>query len=327
MKVSQYYRNTEDVPIEATYHFPIDEAASICGFRAEYEDGTIVKGIIKEKNKAREEYKKAIGQGKQANLLETIRRDVFTLNVGNLAAGGFVKITIDYLTTLKYQDGAASFILPTFIAPRYTPLSGGNLTDIEAQAVAPPPSSPFAVCDLNFNVKFQCHGNIQSITCPSHNNLPESAFTCQFQGKLGSVRLNNISMDKDIVLLLKEEKGSHFRACVEVDEKGSVAGFVTLLPQVEFKDMARDFVFVVDRSGSMGQKIKQVGEALALFIRALPVSCTFNVVGFGSSFAPLFPTSKPYTEESLEEAAQYAANLSANMGGTELKAPLEYVFG
>ena len=96
VKLSQGYHNTGDFPIEATYHFPVDEAAAVCGFEAAYEDGTIVKGVVKEKNQARQEFNHALQQGKQANLLEAVRRDVFTLKVGNIPANEHVKITIIY---------------------------------------------------------------------------------------------------------------------------------------------------------------------------------------------------------------------------------------
>lgn len=48
------------------------------------------------------------------------------------------------------------------------------------------------------------------------------------------------------------------------------------------------------------------------------MSCTINIVGFGSSYAALFPSPQPYNDETLELATAYATDLRANMGGTNI---------
>lgn len=46
------------------------------------------------------------------------------------------------------------------------------------------------------------------------------------------------------------------------------------------------FVFLVDRSGSMGgDRIEKAKEALALFVRSLPIGCRFTVISFGSRYS------------------------------------------
>merc|ERR1719375_2771603 len=87
-----------------------------------------------------------------------------------------------------------------------------------------------------------------------------------------------------------------------------------------------EFVFLVDRSGSMGgAPIRRAAEALELFLRSLPADCSFNVVGFGSHFQPLFAEPRAYAEDSLAAACAYADALQADFGGTELRDALRYV--
>lgn len=98
-----------------------------------------------------------------------------------------------------------------------------------------------------------------------------------------------------------------------------------LAPSSKFDDQKFEFIFVLDRSGSMGgnnillaRRALAVGNLLEtltlslkemcfqLFLRSLPTTCMFNVVGFGSKFDKLFPNSVTYTEKTLETALSYA---------------------
>ena len=88
-----------------------------------------------------------------------------------------------------------------------------------------------------------------------------------------------------------------------------------------------EFIFVVDRSGSMsGKYIKEAAETLMLFLKSLPKACSVNIVGFGSRFEKLFPESVPYSQSHLDKAVAHTEELKADLGGTRLYAPLEYTF-
>ena len=90
---------------------------------------------------------------------------------------------------------------------------------------------------------------------------------------------------------------------------------------------ACEFVFVVDRSGSMqGSYIKDAAQTLLLFLKSIPEGCFFNVIGFGSSYERLFPESVLYNQSNMEKAVEHAKCLQANLGGTELFDPLRDIF-
>jgi Vault protein inter-alpha-trypsin domain len=182
--------------MECIYHFPLDDNAAICGFQASYEDGRVVEGKVKEKHEAAAEYKRATRQGKQANLLQQIKPDLFSLKVGNLPPGQYVNITLTYVTTLEARGDAPALVVPTCVAPRYTP-SGCDLSPVEAATI---PSDMDLLFGLAINTRFTCKSNILSITSPT----PSGAGS--IQGCTGSFQLRNLPLDRDLVILCEEEK-------------------------------------------------------------------------------------------------------------------------
>ena len=67
--VFQSYINHSDTLIEAKYVFPLDDEAAVCGFEAYINDKHVV-GVVKEKEEAKREYKKAIAEGHGAYLMD-----------------------------------------------------------------------------------------------------------------------------------------------------------------------------------------------------------------------------------------------------------------
>ncbi len=74
---------------------------------------------------------------------------------------------------------------------------------------------------------------------------------------------------------------------------------------MELDTAANEFIFILDRSGSMeGVRIRQAKLALLIFLKSLPVGSYFNVISFGSSFTQLFETSQPYEDSIVRNAIE-----------------------
>ncbi|ELK02193.1 von Willebrand factor A domain-containing protein 5B1 [Pteropus alecto] len=87
-----------------------------------------------------------------------------------------------------------------------------------------------------------------------------------------------------------------------------------------------EFIFLIDRSGSMsGTNIHRVKDAMLVALKSLMPSCLFNVIGFGSTFKALFPSSQTYNEESLAIACDSIQRMRADMGGTNILSPLKWI--
>eukprot|EP01102_Stenamoeba_stenopodia_P012214 TRINITY_DN3828_c0_g1_i1.p1 TRINITY_DN3828_c0_g1~~TRINITY_DN3828_c0_g1_i1.p1 ORF type:complete len:722 (+),score=174.56 TRINITY_DN3828_c0_g1_i1:35-2200(+) len=187
---------------------------------------------------------------------------------------------------------------------------------------------------------------IEEVASPTHN----IQLTKTESPKVVNVMFvrDNEAMDKDVIVNIRTQNPHQPRAVIEegsltsnsVDSKNNSsnskddsnavgrAAMVTFVPQFVLNEINAEFIFVVDRSGSMsGTKIEQTKNALELFLRALPASCYFNIIGFGSSFEKLFEEgSQPYTEDNVYEAERHIKKLRADLGGTELMYPLRSIY-
>ena len=147
------------------------------------------------------------------------------------------------------------------------------------------------------------------------------------------VRLSK-ELDSDLVILVKTREPHTPKALVEggSEEKGtflsSPAVMLNFFPSFPEVEAASEFIFLVDRSGSMsGSYINSARETLVLFLKSLPQGNYFNIIGFGSSFRSLFPQTVPYDKKHLEKAIKHAKGMDADLGGTELLSPLQHIFG
>ncbi|CAM4666062.1 unnamed protein product [Caretta caretta] len=108
-------RNEELGPVEAVFKFPVDAEA------------------LQEKRQAQELYGDALAGGQSSFLLqqEEAGGDVCSCSLGNLPPGEEAMLTLSYTCKLPLEhDGAARYVLPTVLHPRYTPhrWDGENIT-------------------------------------------------------------------------------------------------------------------------------------------------------------------------------------------------------
>ncbi|KAJ7260902.1 von Willebrand factor type A domain-containing protein [Mycena haematopus] len=340
VKLTQTYGNDATFPIEAKYTFPIPARASVCSFVMIKQDGTRVVGSVLEKQEAREMYNTSVAHGQQASLVEQQTPDVFQVSVGNIPPDEQVQIELVYATELSEdeENDSIRFHLPVHIGARYgqgpqskpTPSSFRGTVFISS-------SSPTPFLTLAMSV--EAIAPISKIGCPSHTvstelgpdpklpNFKELPFSNYARVSLSS----DSPLDKDFVLTIKSAGLDTPRCIAEVHPShDTVALGLTLVPRFKLPDLSRqEFVFIVDRSGSMGGKrIEAARKALVIMLRALPhENSLFQVISFGSRTSSLWAQgSKPYNQGTLEEATRHVDAMDADYGGTEIAAALQHCF-
>ena len=74
--LAQSYSNPSDTSTgRCKYCFPVPASAAICAFSMTTSDGRTIDGIVKDKDRAREEYKAALDAGRSAGMLEYVTDD------------------------------------------------------------------------------------------------------------------------------------------------------------------------------------------------------------------------------------------------------------
>jgi Ca-activated chloride channel family protein len=312
--VTQRYVNGESTPIEAVYVFPLDEAAAVCGFEALI-DGALVVGEVREREEAFRMYDDAMERGDGAFLLDEERPDVFQASVGNLLPGKEVLLKLTYVTELAVADGQLRFSIPTTVSPRYAPASdctGVGRPDSEALN---PPVAWTVPYGLTLTTHVAMPGPIGRIESPSH------PISVALDGERATVTLaqRDAALDRDFVLSIEVAGLDAPHAWVEQDDDGVESLAIVFAPRLPDAAAPAEVIFLVDRSGSMqGTSIEEVRRALQLCLRSMVSGCRFNIIGFGSTTAALFPESRAYDDASLEQAAALVATLEADLGGTEI---------
>uniref|UniRef100_A0A8C2AMZ0 von Willebrand factor A domain containing 5A n=1 Tax=Cyprinus carpio TaxID=7962 RepID=A0A8C2AMZ0_CYPCA len=155
--------------------------------------------------------------------------------------------------------------------------------------------------------------------------------------------------DKDVELFVYYQDTHQPSAIVEAGVTTAPPGslmrdtvvMISLYPEFPEEVMSSlraqgEFVFVIDRSGSMGDmmhhgkgaqnRIESAKDTLLLLLKSLPVGCYFNIYGFGSDFESFFPHSVEYNQDTVDKALKRVKKMKADMGGTEILQPLKHIY-
>lgn len=314
--VLQQYSNPHNVAVEAKYVFPLDEMAGVCGFEA-FINGKHIVGVVKEKEQAHREYKEAVAAGHGAYLLDQDeeRPDVFTVSVGNLPPKSSVLIKITYVTELAVSGQDIEFVMPCTVAPKALANSRAVRTQSSTESI----EAAMLNANLGIQLAVQMPYDIVKLECPSHQvsvKRTDTWATVLFAG-VGA-------LDDDFVLRIGLATAHEPRMWVEVDErKNAMSALLAYSPQFKFTPcLNAECVLFLDCSASMdGATFSDLKRAARLLIDALPGTCVFNIVVFGSSWDWLLPVAQPL-DTCRRQAVAFLDEQSPSLGGSDLWTPL-----
>jgi Ca-activated chloride channel family protein len=336
VRVTQRFGNPYEEPIEAVYVFPLPENSAVNDMVMQIGTRTI-RGVIKEREEAREIYEEAKRAGKTASLLEQERPNIFTQSVANIMPGDAIEITIWYVQDLQYDRGRYEFAFPMVVGPRYIPgaplpgadSGGGWASDTDqvpdASRITPQVLRPEERTGHDISLALHLDAGVPAydVGSKSHEAVVES-----YEGQP-----LNISLSPRDTLPNKDFSLS-WRVAGEKPEVGVLAhrdersGYFTLIlqPKANFDPAEitpKEMVFCLDTSGSMsGVPIEKSKEVVKLCLAEMGRDDTFQVIRFSGDSATFAPEPVRATRANIAEALEFIEQMQGG-GGTEMLKGIE----
>ena len=327
--VTQQFQNPLKEKIEAVYMFPLPQNAAVDDMTMIVGERT-VRGKILPREEARVVYEAAKSSGQVAGLLDQERPNIFTQSVANILPGEQVKITISYVETLSYVNGAYEFVFPMVVGPRYIPRtslpppgSQGGVEDSSRIAAKNLPPNVRSGHDISLEVALDAGLIIDNLSSKTH--LVDIQRPDNRSARL-RLKENATIPNKDFIL--RYDVGTQAIQDAVLTHRSDKGGFFTMILQppdrITVADVTpKELVFVLDTSGSMhGFPIDKAKETMKLALDGLNPSDTFNLITFAGDTSILFPEPVPATRENLRKAQAFLSTYQG-AGGTEMMKAIE----
>jgi Ca-activated chloride channel family protein len=323
VRVRQNYRNEGTKPINARYVFPGSTRAAMGGMTMTIGKRRL-KAQIREKEQAQRMFAAAKAAGQTASLLGQKRPNVFSMDVANIAAGAEVAVDMEYTEFLTATDGQYEFVYPGVVGPRY----GGDAdrTDAPTTWVANPYLKVGEPHPAAFNIRVDVTSPIplRDLTSATHR------IAAQWNGaKSAQITLDeprDTAGNRDFILNYRLQGDAIVSGLTHFWAGGESYFMLQAQPpeRVTGNELPpRDYVFIVDVSGSMaGFPIDTARGLIDKLLASLRPTDTFNVVFFAGDSSVLAPEPLPATPENLQQAATMLQDIEGR-GGTELLPALE----
>ena len=319
--VTQHFSNPLPDPIELDYLFPLPSRAAIVDFELRI-GSRLIQADIQELQQGRQAYEEASRRGRRAGLLEQRRPNLFAVHLTNVLPGEAIQTSIRFQDRLKFDDGVFEVVLPMGLTPRYNTLEH---PEEAAQTNSPIAEVGDEIGKVEISLAIDAGVGVADPTSPTHPLVVSRLDDRRLQVALAGDHIP----DHDFVLryALKGESAQAF-AWTSHDQDGDfllAALFPPALPE-DYQPPQREFVFVLDRSGSMsGEPIAQARNALRACLRSLNPGDTFRILLFDDKLEWFGQKPSDITQPEINRADAFIGQVEGR-GGTEILAALQAVF-
>ncbi len=283
IELTQVYKNDGKKTIEALYVFPLGVKSAIHAMTMKIGD-RIIEADIEETAKAQKIYQQAKEDGKVASLLEQKRPNVFQMKVANIMPGDVVEVVVKYTEILVPEDGTYEFVFPTVVGPRYTgETDKAKLKGSDNWVVTPylheGDKPPYA---FDIKVKLRTGLPLSKVWVTSHKvNI---AKTGNDRAKVTLAKNQKDGGNRDYILKYTlQGKAIHSGPLLYPDKKDNYFLLMIEPPKKVQMNMVppREYVFIIDVSGSMNGFPLEVSKALIQnIVNGLRKKDYFNILFF-----------------------------------------------
>lgn len=315
-----------DGPLEGDLVFPLPPFASLKSLKAKVGNREI-EGQFKPRDRAQADYDRAKQAGQTAALGESEGEDLARLRISPIEKGEDVEVAIEVVQPLAPTPDGHKLILATTYMPRYT--ETGSILNSTEQAAGDRPRPLTLAARANIEVRIKSiSGKLPTVSCATHPSK-----IAEEDGQI-VVRVSGEPLDRDMIVGIADKcEGADPLVWVRYDSsdgpdsRGPSTALAIIPPKFadEGPTTPRDVVFLVDRSGSMGEQkngpMTAAKRAVKGCLRALGPNDRFNIISFDTQIESLAPTSVEFSADTLAKADAFVDALEAR-GGTEASAAI-----
>ncbi|MGB0747821.1 MAG: VIT and vWA domain-containing protein [Magnetospiraceae bacterium] len=327
--VEQVFANPHAQDLEAFYSFPVPEKGAVAAFTY-WIDGKPVVGEVIAKDKAREIYETEKTAGRETALAEQDRYQNFDMRIWPVRAGSDVRTRLTYIQPAHLDTGFGRYL--------YGIEDGG--VDVQRQAFWT--ANETVTGQFSFDLTLRSDYPVDAVQAPAHpdatiTRTPEGYYTLHIgdqrmaaagsddtaeEGGVTPVAMTpqpGTPLTQDIVVnwrLADNLPGAIDLAAHRVTADGRGTFMMVVTPGADLQPITqgRDWVFVLDKSGSMSGKFATLSEGLSRTLRKLRPEDRFRLVVFDKNAWELTRGFQPATPGSIDQALRSLSGVQPDHG-------------
>jgi len=339
--VEQVFVNPHGRDLEAQYSFPVPEHGTVVELTV-WIDGQPVTGEVLEREQAQQLYEQEKAAGHDAGITEKDSYKVFETRVSPVRAGQDTRVRLVYLQPAQVDTGIGRYVYPLeeggvdeaklAFWTANEQVTGDFSFDLKVRSVYPVeavrmPNQPQAVIQAEAEGEWSVHlGNrAPSLGGASGPDMPDEGLADP--GLQSAPGAPAFTLDRDLVVYWRHQAG--LPGSVDLvahkspgKQRGTFMLVVTPGDDLQPIQEGKDWVFVVDVSGSMQGKYATLVDGVERALRKMRPEDRFRMVLFNNRSWELTPGFVSVSEQSVTHYSQ-ALLAFAPCNGTNLYAGLE----
>uniref|UniRef100_A0A667Z278 Inter-alpha-trypsin inhibitor heavy chain H3 n=1 Tax=Myripristis murdjan TaxID=586833 RepID=A0A667Z278_9TELE len=266
-------------------------------------EGQVYVGEVKEKEKAKKQYDKAVSSGKTAGLVKASGRNMEKFSVSvNIAANSNVTFVLTYEELLQRKLGQYEIV--TRVKPKQLVQNFQIVVDIY---------EPQGIAFVDAHGNFLSNELLPLVEKTVTNNKAHISFSPTLEQQRKCPGCDGTLIDGDFIVKYDVNRATSLGDIQIVN-----GYFVHFFSPPDLPRVPKNVVFVIDRSGSMGgTKMHQTREALLEILKDLHMEDYFALIPFDDKITPWKPSLMKATKENVAEAMKYVRRIRDN-GGTNI---------
>ncbi len=298
--IKQVFFNPTNRQLEGYFLFPVPKDVVISKFTMDI-NGVKHEAELLDATKARKIYEEIVRRSKDPALLEYYGKGMFRVRIFPILAKKEQKIQLTYTETLPKNNGTIEYSFPM------------NTEKYSAKPIQ----------QISFKIDIDGKEKIKTVYCPTHSveiiRKGAEKATVGFEA-------SNVKSDRDFKLYFNLDNSKLGLSLLNYkmpNEDGYF--FLNLSPGFgnEHEIVAKDIVFVMDKSGSMaGDKLDQAKKALRFCVENLNKNDRFEIIPFSTEATSLFGKVEQLNTSNKQKAIDFIDDINP-IGGTNIEEALD----